>query len=299
MTDSAPRTTSQPEPLSWPTNTAAPPPGWHRLTDTDATTPIGWFSTVRDGMRTVARAYPTWDDARFDLDEDDRVPLTAEQLDYDPMDIYLHSVFAISYRGYVFPDTFTDGHAATGPATHRFSNLDFVGGWQPPLPPDQYEDALLARTLSGAKPTATLIDYGGHREEWIAAAQDAGLHTGRYTMGGLKRLWVAPERLGDRVDRDQLTAAWQALLDADPNPDRRQIIEPAVHAALPAAFDLDLLAPFADSPTSSRLLPPWWDEDDDEGLIVLGAVLGYPPATTYAVLSEWNGLEEDVPDHTK
>jgi hypothetical protein len=270
----------------WPTNTATPPTGWHQLTDTDGTHPMGWFTRAHDGMRIVARAYPTWEDAHWEIPADCRERATDEELDFDEMDIYLNTVFDLAYRGYVFPDA--DADTASGLVTHSFVNLDFVNGWEPAIGRDQEMEVMLERTLAGLKPTADLMAKHGERERWTAAVRAAGLEPVPYDMLRIPRLWVAPARLSDRVDRHALTAAWDGLIDAEPNRHRRKLVRAAVDVGLSTAFDIDLRERHTTQP-GGRLLPSWWDEASDEGLVVLGAVLGYHPATTYAVLAEGYG----------
>jgi hypothetical protein len=276
--------------LTWPTNTATPPPGWNRMTDVDGTTPMGWFTRPHNGMRIVARAYPTWDDAPWDIPADARTPMTAEELDYDDMDIYLHTVFDMAHRGYLFPDVPPEN----GPATHPFVNLDFVGGWRPAIPHDVEYNTMLERTLAGLKPASDLVDTNRttgsrpRRDRWMASAREAGMTAIPYDDRYSDRLWVAPARLGERVDQQALTSAWQALTDADPNRHRRKIVQAVVNEALPSAFAIDLHEPPTEQP-GGRMLASWWDESSDEGLVALGAVLGYPPASTYSLLVEGFG----------
>lgn len=271
----------------WPTNEANPPAGWTRLTDADGTTPMGWFTRPHDGMRIVARAYPTWDDAPWEVPADVRTRPTAEDLDDDEMEIYLYTIFDIANRGYLFPDIDT----ANGPATHTFTNLDFVGGWRPATLTDPYGGALLERTVAGRKPASDLVDThkltrsAPQRDLWQASAHEGGMGAITYNDRHTDRLWVSPAQLGERVDQQALTAAWQALIDADPNRHRRKIVQGIVDNALPTAFTIDLHEPFHELP-SGRMLPSWWDEHTDEGLVVLGSVLGYPPASTYALIVE-------------
>lgn len=265
----------------YPTNNAVAPKGWQALTDTNGARPMGWFTTARDGMRTVVRGFPTWDDAPFNLPEDCRTIPTAEQLDHDETDILLHTIFNLAYRSYVFPDIETH----VGPATHSFANLDFCGGWRPAVTEEkQVGEQLLARTVAGLKPASdlsTVVD----RARWAEIARGEGLDIVSY---GKNRAWVAPARLGDRVDQGALTRTWQRLLDADPERHRRDQFAPVIERGLQTAFDLDLLQPIPDR-TSPGLLHAWWDDSTDEGLVVLGAVLGYPPASTYGLLIEREG----------
>lgn len=286
-------------PTSWPTNAATPPPGWNSLIDINGTSPIGWFTAAAEGMRVVVRGYPTWDDAPWTIEPDDRVPLTAEELDFDELDIELHKVFDIAYRGYAFPDTSSPApdvpgagvQVATGPPAHTFTNLDFVGGWRPPTGWPQEWTALLDRTLVGDKPASDLIVEGGDRGDWIAAARENGLGAVPYQLHGQQRLWVAPNSLADRVDRDTLTEVWHALIAADPDPSRRQWTHRVVKRGLRRALEVNLLQPITARP--DRGLPhAWRDETTDDGVVMLGAVLGYPPASTYALLCESHGPVE-------
>lgn len=280
-------------PMPWPTNSATPPQGWHVLIDTDGTRPMGWFTTAHNGMRTVARGYPTWEDAPFDIPADCRTTPTPEELDYDEMDIFLHTLFNLAYRGYVFPDVDT----AAGPPTHSFTNLDFVGGWTAAIGHGAVAtEALLARTIAGQKPASETYFYGDHaatdRDRWASAARDAGLAAIPYRIGMgrflTERLWVAPSRLAERVDRAVLSAAWKALLDADPDSDRREWLASSIQSGLDMAFEVDLLQPITEQ-REQGLPHAWWDDTTDEGLVMLGAVLGYPPASTYAILAELDG----------
>lgn len=268
---------------TWPTNTATPPPGWEVLTEFDGTRPMGWFTTTNQAeMRIVVRGYPTWDDAPFPLDADDRIPPTPEELDFDDAEIHLHKIFDLAYRGYAFPDTGTGGCAVTGTGTHSYTNLDFVGGWAEAIGRGPHaEAALLERTVTGAKPASDVVLSPGldHRP-WIPAARDAGLEVIAYSAYRFTRLWVTPPQLADRVDRDALTTAWHTLADADPDTARADRIRATVDTGLATAFTLDLTQPPHGEPET------WWDESSDDGLVVLGAVLGYPPATTYALLCE-------------
>lgn len=269
-------------PLNWPANTATPPLRWEALIDVDGSRPMGWFTTTGGGgMRAVVRGYPAWDDTPFYLPPDARV----HSCDPDDPYHYLHDTFDIAYRGYAFPDV---GHA--GPATHSFVNLDFCGGWQAAIGyGTRAHAAALGRTLAGFKPAADLLVELDHVVEWTAAAHAAGLDAMQFGTRTPTRLWVSPERLADRVDRDALTSVWHALADADPTHRRGDYVRAVADTGLDRAFSLDLLAPPVQR--GGRLVQPWWDEDTDEGLVVLGAVLGYPPASTYSVIVE---SEEDV-----
>lgn len=280
-------------PAPWPSNTAVPPAGWQPLTDTDGTRPMGWFTTARDGMRTVVRGYATWDDAPFGLTADEWKNPTPEDLEHDETAIALHTIFDIAHRAYVFPDVAT--HA--GPATHSFTNLDFCGGWAAAAGHGVAEkEALLARTVAGRKPASEayfLEDAAADRDRWISAAHRAGLGALPYSlrMGEhiVERLWVAPARLADRVDPDALTAAWDALLAADPDAERRSRIDKAVDLGLVTAFALDLLQPLDPNRPYDSLPHVWWDAGTDAGFVALGAILGYPPASTYACMAERDG----------
>lgn len=158
----------------WPANTATPPPGWNRLTDTDGTQPTGWFTTSNGAFRTVVKGYPTWDDAPWDIPAD--LCHHRENDDYS----FLRHEFDMVSTTYDFPDLNT----AAGPSTHSFGNLDFVGGWPHPLdmmPGGICEpEALLARVLSGAKPSGLLVGADADVETWAGAARAAELHTQIY-----------------------------------------------------------------------------------------------------------------------
>lgn len=259
----------------WPTNTATPPPGWHRLTDTDGTRPTGWFTTSSGGFRTVVKGYPTWDDAPWD------VPADLRYHDEDDDYAFLQGLIDLTHTTYTFPDLNT----SAGPSTHSFGNLDFCGGWSHPLStmPDGMcaNEALLARVLTGAKPAAALFGSDADTERWAAAARAAGLEALVYRDWNTK-VWIAPARLGDRVNHRALRATWHAVASGDPDRARASRLLDTVDRGLDRAFDLDL----QQRPVQRGTVvgPPWWDEQSDEGFVVLGAVLGYPPASTYARL---------------
>ncbi len=78
-------------------------------------------------------------------------------------------------------------------------------------------------------------------------------------------------------------ATWHAAAAGDPDRARAHRLLDVIDRGLEQARNLDLQQPLVRR--STVMLPPWWDEDSDEGWIVLGAVLGYPPATTYARLT--------------
>jgi hypothetical protein len=270
---------------AWPVNTAVPPAGWQPLTDSDGTQPMGWFTTARDGMRTVVRGYPSRDDAPFDLPEGHGKHPDPENL---PNETYsaLYAVFDLVDRAYTFPDVGTFG----GPATHCFVNLDFDRPWGPPTGTVDApcDEVLVARTAAGAKP-ASDVALPTPRECQLAAQAADSLGIVRYRLSSGDRLWIAPARLTDRVDEDALTAAWQALIDADPDSDRAFQISLAVEEGLRAAFQVELLET---APWQSGLgaESPRWDEGTDEGLVTLGAIFGYPPASTYALLAETTAI---------
>lgn len=261
--------------VAWPANTAIPPVGWDRLTDTDHTQPSGWFTTSHDAYRTVVKGYPTWDDVPWDI------PADLRYHDEDEDYAFLRGTFDFVSTMYRFPDVDT----AAGPATHGFGNLDFVGGWPHPLAMlagrMREGDALLARVLSGAKPVAELIGSQSDAWRWAVAACGAGMDLLVYRDWNA-RLWLAPARLGERVSRGALTATWHALAGADLDRARAARLLPVIDRGLEQAFALDL----HQSPVQrgTVMQPGWWDEHSSEGWVVLGAVLGYPPATTYARL---------------
>ena len=84
------------------------------------------------------------------------------------------------------------------------------------------------------------------------------------------------------MNRRALRATWHAVAAGDPDRARANRLLDVIDRGLERAFALDL----QQQPVERRgwLQLPWWDEDSDEGWVVLGAVLGYPPATTYARL---------------
>jgi hypothetical protein len=155
--------------VAWQANTTTPPPGWDRLTDTDGIQSTGWFTTTNGAFRTAVRGYPTWDDAPWDIPADLR--FHDEDDDYS----FLQHESDMVSTTYVFPDLNT----AAGPSTHGFGNLDFVGGRPHPLgmTPDGMPEnqSLLARILSGAKPTGLLVGADDDVEAWASTAQAAGL----------------------------------------------------------------------------------------------------------------------------
>lgn len=266
-------------PLTWPINTATPPPGWDVVTDTDGTCPLGWFTRACHGNRAVVRAYPTWDDAPFDIPPE----LRGSQLngDLDRLGEHLQGVFDLYYRGYVFPDA----DLADGPATHSFTNLDFVGGWLPAIGWQQQAEAVVERTIAGLKPASLIaVHDDGEALSLARKARSAGLGVISRRRGPSTRLWIAPAQLADRIDYSTLSAAWTALAAADPNPRLGTIFRDSATAGLSQAFDLDLLEPWAKADGAAP--QPWWDNQTDIGLVVLGTVLGYPPASTYALLAE-------------
>jgi hypothetical protein len=262
--------------VTWPANIATPPPGWDRLTDTDGSQPSGWFTISHSGLRGVVKGYPSWDDAPWDIPADVRY--------HDEDDDYavLRCRFDLTYTTYLFPDIDT----TVGPSTHSFGNLDFCGGWLHPLggvPGGMRQsEALLARVLSGAKPTGLLFGSDADAERWVAAAQAAGLGA-LVSRDWNTKVWISPARLEDRVNRRALRATWHAVAVGDPDRARAHWLLDVVDRGLEQAFDLDLQKPLVRR--GAVMLPPWWDEDSDEGFVVLGAVLGYPPASTYARLT--------------
>jgi len=293
-------------PPAWRQNTAVPPPGWDRLTGSDGTQPEAWFTTASGGMRTVVSGYPTWADSPYDKPDDgpgchhhrDCYDDGDDDLDFEEeQEAVLAGIFDVASRAYVFPDVAPEG----GPVTHSFTNLDFCGGWRPPVDsPAAETEALLARTVAGAKPASEVFFFGegavAERERWISAAREVGLGALPYRLRMARsiaeRLWLAPARLGDRVDRAALSEAWEALLDADHDRGRARSIAAAVATGLETAFTLDLLPPLDPKRPYEGWPHPWWDENSPQGLVVLGAVLGYPPASTYSCLAERLG---DVP----
>jgi hypothetical protein len=261
--------------VAWPANTATPPPGWDRLTDTDGNQPTGWFTTSNGTFRTVVKGYPTSDDAPWDIAAG--VRYYGEKDDY----AFLRHEFDMVTTTYVFPNLNT----AAGPSTHNWGNLDFVGGWPHPvgmMPGGMREaEALLARVLSGAKLTGLLVGADADVEAWAAAARTAGLTALIYRAHNT-RVWIAPARLGDRVNRRALRATWHAVTAGDPDRARADRLLEVIDRGLAQAFALDL----RQQPVQRGgwLQLPWWDEHSAEGWVVLGAVLGYPPASTYARL---------------
>ena len=263
-------------PVTWPANTAPPSAGWDRLTDTDGSQPSGWFTASSGAFRLVVKGYPTWDDAPWDI------PADLRYHDEDDNYAFLAGLFDLTYTTYVFPDLST----AAGPSTHSFGNLDFCGGWQHPLgmvPGGMRQgEALLARVLSGAKPTGLLVGSDADVEAWAAAARTAGLEALVYRAHNA-RVWIAPARLGDRVNRRALRSTWHAIAAGDPDRARANRLLDVIDRGLEQAFALDLQQPPVQRGNFMQL--PWWDEVSDEGWVVLGAVLGYPPASTYARLT--------------
>src|SRR4051794_10299840 len=262
--------------VAWPANTATPPPGWGRLTDTDGSQPSGWFTISHSGFRGVVKGYPSWDDAPWDI------PADARHHDQDDDYADLRCRFDLTYTTYLCPDIDT----TAGPSTHNFGNLDFCGGWQHPLgmmPGGmRANDALLARVLTGAKPTAKLFGSDADAQRWAEAARAAGLEALVYRDWNTK-VWIAPARLGDRVNRRALRAIWHAVAAGDPDRARANRLLDAIDRGLDQAFALDLQQERVQRGTV--MPPPGWDEDSDEGFVVLGAVLGYPPASTYTRLT--------------
>jgi hypothetical protein len=259
----------------WPANTATPPPGWDRLIDTDATQPTGWFTSSSGAFRTVVKGYPTWDDAPWDI------PVDLRYHDEDDDYAQLQGLFDLTTTTYAFPDLNT----SAGPSTHNFGNLDFCGGWSHPLgrmPGGMRGDeALLARVLTGAKPTGLLVGAEADVEAWASAARAAGLETLVYRAHNT-RVWVAPARLADRVSHRALRATWHAVASGDPHQVRADRLRQVIDRGLDQAFALDLQQQPVERDGWLQL--PWWDEHSDEDFVVLGAVLGYPPASTYARL---------------
>jgi hypothetical protein len=263
--------------VAWPANKATPPPGWDRLTDTDGTQPTGWFTTSNGAFRLVVKGYPTWDDAPWDI------PADLRYHDEDDDYAFLAGLFDLANTTYVFPDLST----AAGPSTHSFGNLDFCGGWLHPVSMvhdgPREDDALLDRVLSGAKPAGLLVGSDADAERWVTAAQAAGLGA-LVCRDWNTKVWIAPAHLGDRVSRRALRATWHAVAAGDPDRARAHRLLDVIDRGLQQAFDLGLQQPPVRR--GSVMLPPWWDEDSDEGWVVLGSVLGYPPATTYARLTD-------------
>lgn len=258
----------------WPSNAATPPPGWTRLTDSDGTQPSGWFTSTASPYRIVVKGYPTWDEAPW--------PIPAEARYHDEEDAELWQVpFDLTYTTYRFPDLPT----AAGPATHTFGNLDFCGGWMHELAMTPGatggDEALFARVVTGAKPTGLLVGSEADAERWAAAARAAGL-SALVSRDWNTKVWISPRRLGDRVNQRALRATWHAVASGDPDRSRAAWLLDEVDRGLELAFDLDLAQPPVQR--GRVMLPPWWDEASAAGFVVLGAVLGYPPSTTYARL---------------
>lgn len=283
----APAAAVRPAVAEWPANTATPPAGWEILTDPDGTRPMGWFTVASGGMRAVVRGYPTWEDAPFAIPAESRVRTP----DPDDPDDFLHDTFDIAYRGYAFPDV----DPASGLPTHGFTNLDVVGGWTAAVGHWEANAAAFARVLAGAKPAAEVtvrVETDVYfrevdAEQWASQAQSLGLGTICFDHKPWTTMWVAPPRLADRVDPDDLASAWHALADADPVPTRAGWVRRTVEEGLRDAFSIDLLEPL--TRRERRLTQPWWDESTYEGLVTLGAVLGYPPASTYALMIDTVG----------
>lgn len=197
----------------WPSNAATPPPGWTRLTDSDGTQPSGWFTSTAWPYRIVVKGYPTWDEAPW--------PIPAEARYHDEEDAELWQVpFDLTYTTYRFPDLPT----AAGPATHTFGNLDFCGGWMHELAMTpggtRQNEALLARVLTGAKPTGLLFGSDADAERWAAAARAAGL-SALVSRDWTTKVWIsassttAHERPGPSspsTDRRKKQMRWQTLL---------------------------------------------------------------------------------------
>ena len=262
--------------ITWPANIATPPAGWDRLTDTDGSQPSGWFTVSHSGFRGAVKGYPACDDAPWDIPADVRY--------HDEDDDYavLRCRFDLIYTTYLFPDIDT----TAGPSTHSFGNLDFCGGWRHPVTAAhdglREDDALLDRVLSGAKPTGLLVGSDADVEAWAAAARTAGLEALVYRAHNA-RVWIAPACLGDRVNRRALRSTWHAIAAGDPDRARANRLLDVIDRGLEQAFALDLQQPPVQRGNFMQL--PWWDEVSDEGWVVLGAVLGYPPASTYARLT--------------
>jgi hypothetical protein len=265
--------------IVWPANTATPPPGWDRLTDTDGSQPTGWFTASDGAFRTVVKGYPSWDDVPWDIPADSPDHDEDEDEDY----AFLSGLFDHTDMTYVFPDLPT----AAGPSTHSFGNLDFCDGWQHPfstMPGGMRQsDVLLARVLTGAKPTGLLwdADPAANVERWTAAARAAGL-AALVCRDRTTRVWISPAQLSDRVNHRALRATWHAVAAGDPDRARGNQLLDVIDRGLEQAFALDLQQQPVDR--GGWLQLPWWDERSATGLLVLGAVLGYPPASTYALL---------------
>ncbi|MGN6243883.1 MAG: hypothetical protein ACTHQ3_09455 [Motilibacteraceae bacterium] len=259
----------------WPSNTAAPPPGWTRLTDSDGAQPSGWFTQAAGPYRTVVKGYPTWAEVPW--------PIPAEACIHDEEDDEdWQGPFDLTYTTYTFPNLAT----AAGPATHSFGNLDFCGGWihELAMTPGgmRQNEALLARVLSGAKPTGLLVGAEADAYRWAEAARSTGL-TALVSRDWNTKVWITPRRLGDRVNQRSLRATWHAIASGAPDRARAASLLDTVDRGLDLAFDLDLTQPLVQR--GAVMLPPWWDEDSDAGWVVLGAVLGYPPSATYSRLT--------------
>ena len=224
----------------------------------------------------MVKGYPTWDDAPWDISTDLRYH--EEEDDY----AFLQGLFDLTNTTYVFPDLAT----AAGPSTHSFGNLDFCRGWQHPLGmmtrEMRGEEALLARVISGAKPTGLLVGSDADAERWAAAARAAGLEA-LVWRDLTTKVWIAPARLGERVNRRALRATWHAVAAGDPDLARANRLLDVIDRGLEQAFAVALQQPVQ---RGTIMQPPWWDDHSDEGFVALGAVLGYAPSTTYARLTD-------------
>lgn len=79
-----------------------------------------------------------------------------------------------------------------------------------------------------------------------------------------------------------LRAAWHAVAAGDPDRERADRLLDVIDRGLEQAFALDLRQPPVER---GSIMTPRGGEDSDEGWVVLGAVLGYPPTTAYARLT--------------
>jgi len=204
----------------------------------------------------VVKGYPTWDDAPWDISTDLRYH--EEEDDY----AFLQGLFDLTNTTYVFPDLAT----AAGPSTHSFGNLDFCRGWQHPL-------GMMTREMRGEE---------AHAERWAAAARAAGLEA-LVWRDLTTKVWIAPARLGERVNRRALRATWHAVAAGDPDLARANRLLDVIDRGLEQAFAVALQQPVQ---RGAIMQPPWWDDHSDEGFVALGAVLGYAPLTTYARLTD-------------
>ncbi len=158
------------------------------------------------------------------------------------------------------------------PDGFSWTNLDLCGGWSRPWGVDENE-VILRRVLSGEKICGGLaaLKEGGLRE-WrkcpdIAEVRDRVAARPGFSLvesdplvdGETVRCWVAPEcSLGDAVPLDEIAAWYEALG------------EPRCAELVRLAGDL--------------WLPDRAKDFDDGYWMITGVVLGYPPASTAALL---------------